>query len=221
MIASPTSARVIVVCTANAIRSPFVEHLLRARLERIGVARLDIGSAGSAARPGRTAEARIVDIGRAHGLDLGEHRTRRLGESMLQPGTTVLCAAAIHRRVVLDMRPDLLDSTFTVREFARLLEVDDGQGSQVDDWLSLVRWAARHRTRARPGAPADDDLVDPIGREPAVWTEFERDAVAAVEAIARRIAALPVIGTGVTPPTTVPRTRREMRARSAAGAVPR
>lgn len=221
MTASPTTRRVLIVCTANVIRSPFVEHLLRARLGGLDVARWQIESAGSLARPGRPAESRVVEIARLRGLDLVEHRARRLDESMLDPGITVLCAAATHRRTVLDMRPDLLDSTFTVREFARLLEAADRPRGGVHDWFSLVHHVSRHRTRARAGSAAEDDLVDPIGQPPAVWAEFEDRAVAAVDTIVRRIGLMDPGGATPLTPARVPRTRREMRALRASGASPR
>lgn len=171
---------------------------------------MQIRSAGAAARPGLPAEPQVVEIGRAHGIDLESHRTRVLDESMLRPGTTVLCAAATHRRAVLDMRPDLLDTTFTVREFARLLAEGDGEPGGVPGWERLLRFAAQRRTRVRGSSTSEDDLVDPIGQSSSVWVEFERQAVGAVEAIARSVAAALV--TGEAGPVT-PLTRRQLRTR--------
>jgi protein-tyrosine phosphatase len=210
---SPSApVRVLIVCTANVIRSPFVEHLLRERVSA-GAPELIIDSAGSAARPGRPVEPEAIAIGHRYGLDLGRHRSRRLDESLLEPGTTVLCAAAVHRRVVLDMRPDLLDSTFTLREFARLLAEED-QADAHGSWAALVDSAAHRRTRLRRRAAEDDDLVDPVGQSAAVWADFERCAVDAVEVIAARAGALfrdrsPQVGPGV-----VPMTRRARRGAS-------
>lgn len=203
-----TAPRLLIVCTANAIRSPFVEHLLRARLVEMGGAEVQIRSAGAAARPGMPAEPNVVEVGRAHGIHLDDHRTRLLDESMLSPGTTVLCAEAAHRRTVLDMRPGLLDTTFTVREFARLLG-DEGPPAGAG-WESLIRAAAQLRTRVRRGSAREDDLVDPIGQPPTVWAEFERQAVGAVETIAHAVAAAVVDG-GDGP--AIPLTRRALRAR--------
>lgn len=213
---SPSSpARVLVVCTANAIRSPFVEHLLRARFAASDVADALVDSAGSAARPGDPAAPQVIEVGRTYGLDLDGHRTRRLDEATLQGTTIVLCAAATHRRTVLDMRPDLLDSTFTIREFARLLADESIEVADTDDWATLVRAAAGRRTRVRPASPGDDDLVDPIGQPAAVWARFERDAVAAVETIAAHAARLWRAGAERPPTTAPPATRRELRARRA------
>jgi protein-tyrosine phosphatase len=206
---------VLIVCTANAIRSPFLEYLLRARFAMSGVTGALIESAGSAARPGSPAAPQVVEIGRSYGLDLDRHRTRRLDEAMLRDSPIVLCAAAAHRRTVLDMRPDLLDSTFTIREFARLLT--EGPDGERDDLPSLVRAVARRRTRVRPASAGDDDLVDPIGQPLAVWEQFERDAVAAVETITAYGATALRGGAGLSLTTTAPATRREMRARRAPG----
>lgn len=207
--------RVLIVCTANAIRSPFVEHLLRARLADAGVVAPVISSAGTAARPERAAVPEAVDLGREYGLDLAPHRTRRLDEMLLRQSTTVLCAAAVHRRAVLDMRPDDLDTTFTVREFARLLREEPGV-SVAGDWETLVSRLARGRTRARPVSADDDDIVDPIGRSATVWREFERTTVDAVQTIAghaARVLAEATAGREAGPP---PVTRRQLRSRRAA-----
>lgn len=211
----PSRPRLLIVCSANAIRSPFVEHLLRARFAAAGAVGPVLTSAGTAARPGRSAEPHAVEIGREHGLDLAPHRTRLLDEAMLRESSTVLCAAAVHRRTVLDMRPDALDTTFTVREFARLLREEHG-AFREDGWESLVRRLARGRTRVRRTPGVDDDLVDPIGQPEAVWREFERAATDAVETIA--VHAAPALAEAAA--DRPPMTRREYRARAQRGAGP-
>ncbi|KZE42528.1 arsenate reductase/protein-tyrosine-phosphatase family protein [Microbacterium sp. T32] len=200
------------MCTANAIRSPFLEHLLRARLSGTGLTPPVIESAGSAARPGRPAEPRIVEIARAYGLDLDGHRTRRLDEHVLASSAPVLCAAAIHRRAVLDMRPDLLDATFTVREFSRLLSEQVDPVGERGDWGALARAAARHRSSPRRGARGDDDLVDPIAQPAEVWAEFERHAVEAVDRIVHHAVRLLGPNGSASRIDQPPRTRREWRA---------
>lgn len=205
--------RVLIVCTANAIRSPFVEHLLRARFADAGVVGPVLTSAGTAARSGRSAEPDAVELGREHGLDLAGHRTRPLDEVMLRESSTVLCAAAVHRRAVLDMRPDALDTTFTVREFARLLR-EECDASAAEDWESLVRRLGRGRTRARRTPAGDDDLVDPVGQPEAVWREFERAATDAVEAITMHTAPALAAAAADRLPGRPPMTRREHRERA-------
>lgn len=200
--------RVLVVCTANMIRSPFVAALLRTRLASCPGAVLDISSAGTAARPGDAAADGVIEMGRTYGLSLDEHRTRRLDEGVLQTGDTVLCAERAHRRAVLDLRPDLISSVFTVREFARSVETVTTAGG-AGNWPALVQAAARARSVERRGL--DDDIVDPVGRPADVWLAFEREATWAVSTILASIASLPRIDAEAAAQGFIPATRREYR----------
>ncbi|MFJ4037411.1 hypothetical protein ACIPVB_04955 [Microbacterium sp. NPDC090007] len=202
--------RLVIVCTANMIRSPFVAGMLSSRVHSSPHVRLQIESAGTAARPGASATAEVQKIARAYGLDLGDHRARRLDDGILRAGDTVLCAERVHRRTVLDLRPDLVSSVFTLREFARCAEAVCAEGA-VSDWTHLVRAAGRYRL-ATPGREGDaDDVVDPVNGPPALWRDFERQATLAVSTILGAISALsgPSSGTG----SSTPLTRREYRRR--------
>lgn len=207
---SPDTPHIIVVCTANAIRSPFVENLLRERLTERGIHEIALESAGTAARSGHPAEEGVRALARAHGFSLEAHRTRLLDERMLSAGATVLCAERAHRRVVLGMRPDLVGGVFTIREFARLLDASRSPGAPRA-WPAVLSAVANARFGDRHVAPEDDDIVDPIGQDAPVWAEFERRATTAVEVIAEALSGLaqPAPGRGG---RTVPMTRREYRA---------
>ena len=204
--------RIVVVCTANMIRSPFVAGLISSRLAATTDDHLRVESAGTSARPGAEAAPEIVDLGRTYGLDLSTHRTRRLDDGVLETGDTVLCAERAHRRVVLDLRPDLLPSVFTVREFARLVD-DEAVHAAASDWAGLVRAASRARLAGRVAADDVDDVVDPVGRPQDVWTEFERQATQAVSTILGAMAGLPALGSPIEASQSVAGTRREYRTR--------
>lgn len=206
--------RIVIVCTANVIRSPFVAALMSSRLPAGYADQLQIVSAGTSARPATPAEEKVVSLGRTYGLDLDPHRSRRLDDGVLRAGDTVLCAERAHRRAVLDLRPDLISSVFTVREFSRLAEAVHGRATS---WADLVRLASQTRLAA-PATTGDDDLLDPIGGPDAAWLAFERQATQAVSAILGALAALP------SPPSVVrtalsPVSRREYR-RSREAALP-
>ncbi len=210
---SPDTPHIIVVCTANAIRSPFVENLLRERLTERGVHEIALESAGTAARSGHPAEEGARALARAHGFSLDAHRTRLLGERMLSAGTTVLCAERMHRRVVLGMRPDLVGGVFTIREFARLLDASRSP-SAPRTWPAVLAAVASARFRDRHVSPDEDGIVDPIGQDAPVWAEFERRATSAVEVIADALSVLAQPAPGGAG-RTVPTTRREYRAAAA------
>ncbi|KEP76394.1 hypothetical protein HR12_00150 [Microbacterium sp. SUBG005] len=206
--------RIVIVCTANVIRSPFVAALMSSRLSAGYADHLQIESAGTSARPATPAEEKVVSLGRTYGLDLDPHRSRRLDDGVLRAGDTVLCAERAHRRAVLDLRPDLIASVFTVREFSRLAEAVHGRATS---WADPVRLASQTRLAA-PATTGDDDLLDPIGGPDAAWLAFERQATQAVSAILGALAALP------SPPSVVrtalsPVSRREYR-RSREAALP-
>lgn len=203
--------RILIVCTANMIRSPFVAGLLSSRLPAVGQGGLVVESAGTAARPGGTADEGATALGRTYGLALENHRSRRLGDGMLRTGDTVLCAEKAHRRVVLDLRPDLIASVFTIREFARLV---DGSRRRAAGWRDLVEDAARGRLGARYAPEEEEDMVDPVGGSPTMWLEFERQATQAVSTILGAVAALPTSGEGASTPSLFV-TRREYRERRA------
>jgi len=205
----PERPHILVVCTANAIRSPFVEHLLRSRATKRGIQGLEVASAGTAARMGQPAEEEARSLASDHGISLEDHRTRLLTEQMLHPDTTVLCAERMHRRAVLRMRPDLISTVFTIREFARLVEVSRTP-DVVDTWTALVAGAASARFRDRHVAEIDDDIIDPIAQDTSVWAEFERHAVAAVDTVAN---ALPMLVSrhGLSGASPAQLTRRQLR----------
>ncbi|WP_285138111.1 hypothetical protein [Microbacterium sp. lyk4-40-TSB-66] len=204
--------RIVVVCTANMIRSPFIAGLLSSRLSVMTDDAPQVESAGTAARPGDEAASEVVGLGRTFGLELSAHRTRRLADGVLATGDTVLCAERAHRRVVLDLRPDLLSSVFTVREFARLVD-DEAVQAAASDWAGLVRAASRARLAGRTAVDDVDDVIDPVGRPAEVWTEFERQATRAVSTILGAMAGLPALGSPLETTQRVAGTRREYRTR--------
>lgn len=204
--------RIVIVCTANMIRSPFIAGLIRSRMQTFTGRGLEVESAGTAARPGVGAATETIELGRTYGLDLATHRTRRLDEGVLATGDTVLCAERAHRRVVLDLRPDLLSTVFTVREFARLVAQAPVRDAAAD-WDGLVRAAGRARLSGRVPSEEDDDVVDPVGGPPEMWTAFERQATEAVSAILAAVGSLPPEEWTATTAPRPPATRREYRER--------
>ena len=180
--------RIVVVCTANVIRSAFVSALLISRLPDGQRGHLMFESAGTLARPGTAADERVVALGRSYGLRLDDHRARRLDEGVLRSGDTVLCAERAHRRAVLDLRPDLISSVFTIREFSRLVETVQGRAST---WGDLVQAVSRARLSSAPHDAEADDMLDPVGGPDVAWLTFERQATQAVSSILAALTALP------------------------------
>ncbi|MSQ69072.1 MAG: low molecular weight phosphotyrosine protein phosphatase [Gammaproteobacteria bacterium] len=73
------AVRVLFVCTGNLCRSPLAQYLFNAQLAASGLTHLAVAaSAGTHARMGQPAPPLLLEIATARGLDLSNHRSRRL-----------------------------------------------------------------------------------------------------------------------------------------------
>ncbi len=175
---------ILTVCTGNICRSPLAEQLLRTRLAMF---RPTIASAGTRGLAGvrMTPEAQRLAVGLGvPPTDAGAHRSRFLTEPMLESPDLILTMTRDHRRKVAELAPARLRSTFTVREFARLIDAAD------TDVLHAAVEAAGHDPAARvralgialagfrgsiapPDDPAADDVIDPFQQS---WDTYELSA---------------------------------------------
>jgi protein-tyrosine phosphatase len=178
--------RILTVCTGNICRSPLAEQLLRT-----GLAELDVvlSSAGTAALVGRAMDERAAEFSRRFGGDPDAHAARQLTVEHVRDSDLVLAMSREHRRYVVELLPRASRFTFTLREFARLLDtlnIDDrdeiaGQPDQHGRLGTLVELAAANRGVAElPDDPADDDIIDPYRQDDAVYAESTRQLVPAV-----------------------------------------
>jgi protein-tyrosine-phosphatase len=103
--------RVLFVCHGNIMRSPFASaYYSRRNLEipRRGPAM----SAGLHASPGRTADPRAVDAGRAWGLDLSSHHSRLLDNDLLGWADVILVMDRTNLRAVQRLYPTAAHKTY-------------------------------------------------------------------------------------------------------------
>lgn len=156
----------LVVCRANAARSPLVAGLLRSRLDEIGRQDLQVRSAGLAATPRLPATDETVEVARRLGIDLEDHQAARLTETMLSRSALVLTMTEAQRSAVERMSTDAVSRTFTQPELVRLLE--SGQG-QVSGWSEMAARAHLARPRTPPSASAED-IADPDGQS---WRQYQ------------------------------------------------
>lgn len=72
-----------------------------AEAERLGVrADVEVRSAGASAAPGFPASEGAVEVGRRHGLELRDHRSRPLGTEDLAWASVVVCMSRSHFQAV-------------------------------------------------------------------------------------------------------------------------
>ena len=173
---------ILAVCTANICRSPMIEALLRAQLDS---AKFEVASAGVRGwdRQPMDAMAAMELLRLGHSAE--SFRSHAIDSYLVDSADLILTATQSHRSDVLSLNPRALRRTFTVREFAALCELVQG-----DDPQTLVAEAARQRSQA----PPDIDIGDPYRRSPDIHRATADQIDEAVRTISDRLNALVAVG---------------------------
>lgn len=182
---APAGGTVLLVCTGNICRSPYMAAALSSLLQANGRHDVVLESAGTAALVGAPVAEAMQDIMMTQGLATAG-LARQLDPTMLSRADLVLTASREHRSAVVKLRPAALRNTFTLRQAGRLLA---GSGeTKIDDHVAARRVAqmcAARRGQLGPSPGELDDVPDPWG---GPVTEY----VASVEAMRRSLSAIAV-----------------------------
>lgn len=154
---------ILIVCTANLVRSPFAERLLQTRLDEVAPGLATVTSAGTQAAAGATMDDRsVIELSR-RGVDSARFSSRLISRSLLADSDIVLGMERTHVKAVLTQWPEGLNRTFALEGFAHILTTmeraeDAVQPTVQAGWRALVRGAAVNRGLA---AGANRDIADP------------------------------------------------------------
>lgn len=179
-----TPFTVLLVCTGNLYRSPIAEVVLRDRLRRsmrtwagpdLDVATVvQVMSAGTAADASRPMPIETIEEGRRLAGHEPSVLPRRLTADLVARADLVLAMAREHRSATAVLHPTAARHSFTLVEFARVLEslreqplpgAEPFRGDVAAFLRSVRDQAVRRRGLApRPSAPAADDIEDPQRR---------------------------------------------------------
>ncbi|MDQ0000021.1 MULTISPECIES: arsenate reductase/protein-tyrosine-phosphatase family protein [Pseudarthrobacter] len=199
---APAPVRILTVCTGNICRSPVAERLLQAGLDQVLPGGFEVTSAGTRAMVGDPMQPLSGDIVRMFGGNPNGFVSRQLTGKILRGVDLVLTMTSGHRGEVLQQDASLLKRTFTIREFARMLDVlddrADGSPTQAGTadggsplsantafWRGLPARAAAVRHLSLPADSADNDIIDPYRRGPEVYRQMEDELAPAIVSVLR------------------------------------
>jgi protein-tyrosine phosphatase len=175
---------ILAVCTGNVCRSPAVERLLRQRLGPT----VAVTSAGTSALVGEPIAPPMAELLATCGANTDGFRARLVSAKLIGAADLVIAATRAHRSLVVEIWPEAVRRTFTVREFGRLLgQADDSvlpAGSPSERLRAAIPLAAAQRGRTRV-APKEDDIVDPYGRDREAYKAAFGEILPAVATIVR------------------------------------
>jgi protein-tyrosine phosphatase len=155
---------VLLVCSGNICRSRMAELVFRARGPGDAV---DFSSAGTIANPGVPMTEEALATARSLGGQPDGRLSRRLSRDLVAGAGLVLTASREHRAGAVELYPRASAYTFTLRQFARLLE--SAAVEDTTDGAGLVAQVAARRGYTPPVAGEADDVPDPYRRPFAVY----------------------------------------------------
>lgn len=164
--------RILIVCTANIVRSPMAEMIATAML-RSSACPVLVASAGTHAWVGHPMAPYALATLKNLGLDGSAHHARPLDSALVNDSDLILTMETGHRGSAVTMEPTAMHKTFTLREFAHLAEGRKvrHRSDTVGRAHAVVRAVARRR--GAPGRHHPVEIADPYGEPPE---EYDRCA---------------------------------------------
>lgn len=185
---------ILTVCTGNICRSPYAELFLQKELNRISPDSFTVRSAGSHALVGHQMDERSSMKLRDVGVVSDGFVARQLREDTAIGVDLILALTDKHRQNIVAMSPRLLKRTYTVREFAAILDQLAAmpgstlpQGNDpttvVTRWAALLKTAQLVRHAARINLDGKLDVVDPYRQSDPVYDQMVAELLPALRSI--------------------------------------
>lgn len=185
---------VLAVCLGNICRSPLAEQLLRARLRESGVRNFECLSAGLRAAVGVPMEPWPAQLSQERGGNPSGARGRQIGTEIVAASDLLLTMTLTQRNELLTRHPTAAQRTFTLAEFAQLIEAlplaaapastawPSAKPQGLASPLSQVVQAAT-RARHLVALSSEDDVRDPISQPE--WVH--REVAAQIDELTKQI----------------------------------
>lgn len=155
--------KVLMVCTGNTCRSAMAAALFKKRAQERQIA-VEVDSAGLSAFIDEPATDQAITVMNSYGIDLSGHRAKRLDPKQLDQYDLILVMAKSQRQQILNLRPDLENKVFLLKDFAaQKMQESNAQNENLNR--------------------ADSDVSDPYGQAVEVYQRTAAELLQAVDAI--------------------------------------
>lgn len=188
---------ILVLCTGNVCRSPYIERRLRQELAGTGI---EVVSAGTGALVGHDMDPGTRLCLEAAGADVANFTAQMLTADLVSGADLVVAAAREHRAAAARVHPAALGRAFTLRDLADLLdgigpdELADAAG--VGTWVRQVGAASSGRRGRVPARQKGVDVTDPIGGPPSVFAQMAAEVDDSLVPIVRALRQAPTVASG-------------------------
>ena len=152
---------------------------------------------------GAPAAGRAVIAMQRYGIDLGSHRSRQVSAADVSSNDLVLAMTRAHMRRLIEMQPSAWTRIFTLKDFLTRIETSYLGWDEDNPASTLAELGVGRSRMSMLGDSPVDDIKDPMGKSPAVWTAVTREIVDQADRLA--LALTPRSTLGAEPPTTLAR----------------